>query len=297
MVDAQRLLWSLVECSERVLQAIVASERHLLAEVVGMGADGAETKGIDQIAEDVVVGFFEGLETRINIFSEEVGFIDRGSALTVIVDPIDATANATAAAELQLADLPATLHVVPPSLPPHSGQFGFPFYAFSVGALLDGQPIASCVRNLPTGDIFTAVRGGGSRMNGVPIHCEPIRSLADAWVALVRPADEEGLRHSTRLILGSNRIRITGCTALDLCLIASGTQHGFANPNIHWPPNFGEKVVDYAGALLILEEAGGVASDEHGQPLSLALDLKARVMPFAASTPELLNELLAAVRP
>jgi fructose-1,6-bisphosphatase/inositol monophosphatase family enzyme len=296
MVDAERLLWSLVECSEQVLQAIVAAERYQLAEVVGMGADGAETKGIDQIAEDVVLSFFDRLQTPVNILSEEVGFIDRGSAVTVIVDPIDATVNATAAAELTLTNLPSTLHSIPPALPHHSGQFGFPFYAFSVGALLDGVPLASCVRNLPTGDVFTAVRRGGSRMNGVPIRCELISDLNDAWIALVRPADEEGLRRSTRLMLESNRVRITGCTALDLCLIAAGSLHGFANPNIHWPPNFGEKVVDYAGAVLVLQEAGGVSSDAHGNPLPLDLDLLARVMPFAAATPELLEQLIDAVQ-
>lgn len=296
MIDAERLLWSLVECSEEVLQAVVATERHLLSEVVGMGADGAETTGIDQIAEDVVLRFFERLHTRVNVLSEEVGFVDRGSAITVIVDPIDATANATAAAELTMTALPADLHAMPPSLPNHSGQFGFPFYAFSVGALVDGEPVASCVRNLPTGDIFTAVRHRGSRVNGVPIRCEPVTELRDAWIALVRPADEEGLRRSSRLMLSSNRVRITGCTAIDLCLIASGTLHGFANPNIHWPPNFGEKVVDYAGALLILEEAGGVSADQHGNPLRLNLDLLTRVMPFAAGTPELLESLLAAVQ-
>lgn len=296
MIDAERLLWSLVECSERVLQAIVAAERHLLAQVVGMGADGAETKGIDQIAEDVVVDFFRTLHTPVNILSEEVGFLDRGSSITVIVDPIDATANATAAAELTLTDLPATMHAVPPSLPDHSGQFGFPFYAFSVGALLDGMPVASCVRNLPTGDVFTAVKHGGSRMNGVPIHCEAVTDLRDAWIALVRPADEEGLRRVAPLMLGTSRLRITGCTALDLCLIAAGCLHGFANPNIHWPPNFGEKVVDYAGALLVLEEAGGVAADQNGDPLPLHNDLLARVMPFAAGTPELLDALIAAVQ-
>lgn len=296
MIDAERLLWSLVECSEQVLQAIVAAERHLLAEVVGMGADGAETKGIDQIAEDVVIDFFNKLHTPVNILSEEVGLIDRGSAVTVIVDPIDATTNATAAAELTLTDLPATMHSVPPSLPDHSGQFGFPFYAFSVGAFLDGLPIASCVRNLPTGDLFTAVKDGGSRMNGVPIHCEPITELQDAWIALVRPADEEGLRRCADLMLQSRRVRITGCTALDLCLIAAGSLHGFANPNVHWPPNFGEKVVDYAGAALILSEAGGVSSDQHGNPLPFKLDLLERVMPFAAGTPELLDTLRETVK-
>ena len=112
----------------------------------------------------------------------------------------------------------------------------------------------------------------------------------------MRPADEEGLRRSSTLMLKSNRMRITGCTALDLCLIAAGSLHGFANPNIHWPPNFGEKVVDYAGAVLVLQEAGGVSADQNGDPLSLELDLLARVMPFAAGTPELLQALIEAVQ-
>jgi myo-inositol-1(or 4)-monophosphatase len=295
MINAEQLLWALVECSEQVRQAVIAAERQFLAKVVGMGADGAETSGIDKIAEDVAIGFFDGLVDSVNVLSEEVGLIDRGSTITVIVDPIDATANATASAELAYADPPDTLHELSPTLPDQSGQFGFPFYAFSVGALKDGKLIASCVRNLPTGDLFTAVRGGGSRMNGVPIRCEPITDMRQAWIALVRPADAEGLRRSSALMLNSNRVRITGCTALDLCLIASGVLHGFANPNIHWPPNFGEKVVDYAGALLILEEAGGVASDQDGKPLPLHLDLLARTMPFAASTPELLQAMLMAV--
>jgi myo-inositol-1(or 4)-monophosphatase len=296
MLDAERLLWSLVECSEQVRQAVISAERQFLAQIVGMGADGAETSGIDKIAEDVAIGFFDGLSERVNILSEEVGLLDRGSSVTVIVDPIDATANATASAHLKQSDPTDAVHELAPTLPEQSGQFGFPFYAFSVGALEDGKLIASCVRNLPTGDLFTAVAGSGSRMNGAAIRCEPQTELRRAWIALVRPADDEGLRRSTKLMLGSNRVRITGCTALDLCLIASGVLHGFANPNIHWPPNFGEKVVDYAGALLVLQEAGGIASDQDGNPLPLHLDLLARVMPFAASTPELLQAMRAAVQ-
>ncbi|MGA7671488.1 MAG: inositol monophosphatase family protein, partial [Nitrolancea sp.] len=130
----------------------------------------------------------------------------------------------------------------------------------------------------------------------VPIHCEAVTQLQDAWIALVRPADDEGLRRSSMLMLKSNRMRVTGCTALDLCLIAAGSLHGFANPNVHWPPNFGEKVVDYAGAVLVLHEAGGVSADQNGDPLSLELDLLARVMPFAAGTPELLQALCEAVQ-
>jgi fructose-1,6-bisphosphatase/inositol monophosphatase family enzyme len=222
--------------------------------------------------------------------------LDRGAEITLIVDPIDATGNATAAAELTLSLPPERLHRMPRQIPPHSAQYGFPFYAFSVGALAGDRLVAACVRNLPTGDLFTAVRSQGSRLNGIPVHCEPVRELANASIALVRSADPEGIRRFIPFAQRSARIRITGCTSLDMCLIASGTMHGFANPNTHRPRGYGEKVVDYAGALLILEEAGGFASDGDGQPLSLALDLSARTMPFAAGTLELLHEMREVVR-
>ncbi len=292
----EALLGALVECSERVRQAIIGAERGLLARVVGMGADGAETSGIDRIAEDAALAFFDARGDGWNVLSEEVGLIDRGSAVTLILDPIDSTSNATAAAELTTRPPAGEAHAIPVPLPPHSNQYGFPYYAFSVAALVDGVPAAACVRNLPTGDLFTAVRGGGSRLNGVPVRCEPVEAVRGAWTALVRPADAETVRRLAPLLLGARRVRITGCTSLDLCLIAAGSLHAFVNPNFHLPPGYGEKVVDYAGALLILEEAGGVASDPSGRPLPLGLDLTRRVAPVAASTPRLLAALIDAIQ-
>lgn len=291
MTRLDGLLDSFVQCSELVREAVIAAERIQLVQVVGMGADGAETLGVDQIAEVAALRYLENLHPRFNILSEEVGFIDHGSSITLIVDPIDATANATASAEVSIAGTTEASHRLIGPLPTNSGQFGFPYYAFSVAAIQDGVPIAACVRNLPTGDLFTATRGGGTRLNGVPVFCEPVREVEHAWVALVRPNGETGLKAVSPLLRTAGRLRITGCTSLDFCLIASGSLHGFVNPNVHFPPGGGEKVVDYAGALLILEEAGGCASDDEGNPLPLEFDLQRRVTPFAAATPELLDAL------
>jgi 3'(2'), 5'-bisphosphate nucleotidase len=106
------------------------------------------------------------------------------------------------------------------------------------------------------------------------------------------PADLERLRP---VLFGARRIRITGCTALDLCLTAGGTLHGFVNANRYTNPIWGEKVVDYAAAALVLEETGGALADQHGQPLQYPLDVRHRLCLQAAATPSLLSALLAAL--
>ncbi|HEX5167455.1 MAG TPA: hypothetical protein VFV93_18745, partial [Thermomicrobiales bacterium] len=92
----QRIVDALVACGQRVREVVVRAEYHRLAEVVGLGADGADTTHIDQVAEDVALACLEASEPRMNILSEEIGFLDRGSSLTAIVDPIDSTNNAIA---------------------------------------------------------------------------------------------------------------------------------------------------------------------------------------------------------
>lgn len=236
----------------------------------GLGADGAPTSRIDRVAEETALAYLERLPPRwrFNILSEECGLIDRGAALTLVIDPIDATNNAIT---------------------------DFPYYAFSVAAL-DGRPVAGCVINLPTGDEWTAARGAGARLNGRLLPAGSVTTLPEAILAGVRPMTEADLARLRPVLFGARRFRITGCTALDVCLIASGTLHGFINPNRYTNALWGEKIVDYAAAALILEESGGALCDGTGVPLSYPLDLHHRLCLQAATTPALLAELAAAVR-
>jgi myo-inositol-1(or 4)-monophosphatase len=294
----EQILNSLVQCSERVRLAVIQANRATLAETVGMGADGASTSRIDHVAEQAALDWFSRTQPIGNVLSEEIGFVDRGSALTFILDPIDSTSNATVATPF--ADAPpisTTDHVRTIELPHNSQMVGFPYFAFSVAAMIDGQLIAACVRNLPTGDTFTAISGQGARVNDVPVQTMGIRKIVDAWVALIRPSGDEGLRRVSEILVGAKRVRITGCSALDIALIASGGVHALVNPNAHRPPNSGEKVVDYAGAQLILHEAGGVITDTEGNPLPIDHDLVRLTPVLAAATPELHQDLIRSIHP
>lgn len=294
----RQILNSLVQCSERVRLSVISANHATMSDTVGMGADGALTSRIDQIAEEAALEWFASAEPRGNILSEEIGFVDNGSALTFILDPIDSTSNATVATPVSHAPKVSISDSVRTIELPHNSQMvGFPYFAFSVAAMIDGQLVAACVRNLPTGDTFTAVRGQGARVNDVPVNAAKIQRLHDAWVALIRPSGSEGLRRVGEILVGARRVRITGCSALDIALIASGGVHALVNPNAHRPPHSGEKVVDYAGAQLILQEAGGVISDTEGNPLPIDHDLVRLTPVLAAATPQLHEDLIRSIHP
>ena len=75
---------------------------------------------------------------------------------------------------------------------------------------------------------------------------------------------------------------------------AGGTLDAFVNPNERVSATWGEKIVDYAGAALILTETGGALCDQAGRSLGYPLDLAHRLCLQAAASPTLLDELMAA---
>ncbi|MDE3007625.1 MAG: inositol monophosphatase [Acidobacteriota bacterium] len=124
---------------------------------------------------------------------------------------------------------------------------GVPFYATSLGVLRDGELIAGLVRNQATGTIYEAEAGAGATRDGTPISVSGLTDFTKAVVAF------SGLpsRH-----LGWSQYRALGAASLEICLVADGSLDAYSvarrstlNP---W---------DYLGGLLILREAGGVASD------------------------------------
>lgn len=156
-----------------------------------------------------------------------------------------------------------------------------PWYATSLCAVDREGPRAAVVANLVSGRRYEARRGGGATVDGVAVRPSGCRQLDEAMVGL------SGLppRH-----LGWRQFRALGAVALDLCAVADGTLDGFVDcsPDAHG-------VWDYAGALLICQEAGAAVVDAHGRSLTV-LDHGARRTPVAAATPELLTRLVEARR-
>jgi 3'(2'), 5'-bisphosphate nucleotidase len=86
-------------------------------------------------------------------------------------------------------------------------------------------------------------------------------------------------------------VRVTGCTAVELCLVADGSAAAW-----HDLDRSGTHVHDVAGGLALLAAAGGVALTAAGQPVQLRPDTGGLTRFVAAGSREAAEELLGAFR-
>lgn len=140
---------------------------------------------------------------------------------------------------------------------------GFPWYAVSIGALIDDELQAGVVLNVPTGELFSATLGGGARRNGAPIHVstvtEPTRSLIGTGFPFKdENRVDEYLRMLPRLMTATAGLRRPGAAALDLADVACGRFEAFWELMLApW---------DIAAGVLLVHEAGGIVTDLTGAP-------------------------------
>jgi myo-inositol-1(or 4)-monophosphatase len=166
--------------------------------------------------------------------------VDAGPGVLFVVDPLDGTTN--------------FLH-------------GYPEYAVSIGVLVDGVLTAGVVRNAATGETFTATAGGGAFRDGAPIHVSTITRPDRALIGTGFPFShidrlDEYLPQFAAISRATAGVRRAGAAALDLCDVACGRFEGFWELTLApW---------DIAAGLLIVREAGGLATDLHGHDAPVA---------------------------
>jgi 3'(2'), 5'-bisphosphate nucleotidase len=164
-----------------------------------------------------------------------------------------------------------------------TGNFraGLPPWAFSVALVQAGRPLAGLVADLSSGRRWEGGLGNGARRDGVPVRP---RAGGTVVVPTAPPGDAIAVPATAR------RVRVTGCTAVDLCLVADGSAAAW-----HDVDRSGTHVHDVAGGLAVLAAAGGVALTADGEPLVLRPDTGTLVRLVAAGTAEAARELLGAV--
>ena len=243
-----------------------AESRALLATCVAAAAKGAEAiraragtdaarqaleweaKGVadyvtevDRASETAVMEVIRARHPDAAIVAEEGtpdGELARG--LTFVADPLDGTTN--------------FLH-------------GFPWYAVSVAALVEGTPVAGAILNVPTGELFTATLGGGARRAGAPITVsritEPARALVGTGFPFKHPEHvEDYVRAFAEIMRATAGIRRPGSAALDLADVACGRFDAFWEMRLApW---------DVAAGILIVREAGGLVTDLAGAAAPVA---------------------------
>ncbi|MEE9369435.1 MAG: inositol monophosphatase family protein [Pontiella sp.] len=179
-----------------------------------------------KIAEGVIAGEFP----EHGILGEEAIRQNKAEAYEWIIDPIDGTMNYTN---------------------------GFPYWCCSIAVRYHDKVLAGCVYAPEFGDYYTAHIEDIAKLNGQPIQAAETKHLQDAMIFTglskhMQSANEPHFEMFRMLALNTQKVRITGSAALDLCHVAAGNGDGFLETGIY--------VWDYAAAGLIAEQAGAVLS-------------------------------------
>jgi myo-inositol-1(or 4)-monophosphatase len=246
---------SLAAARAAFVRATTTLSRDQRGAVVGIGGDGTPTHRFDVLVEAPVLDVLE--RARVNVLSEEVGWIDRGSACTVVIDPLDGTANAVA---------------------------GVPLSSFSAALVRDGVVIEALAHWFE-GDRTWHVRADDAQRLGVTAR----RSLRGASVSMLRPRPETS-RAWNAVAQQADRVRVLGTSVLEACLVVDGAIDAFCDPGgeVH-------RIVDLAAADLLVRKAGGCLRDVRGRPLNFEPDLRQRWSGIVASSAQLADDIATVV--
>ena len=245
--------------------------RHVLAElptradrepVVGAGEGGDETTAIDQAAERAVLARFERVED-VTFVSEEVGMLGDGR-VHVVIDPIDGSLNA---------------------------KRGIGFFALSV-AVAAGSTMGDVefgfVHDFGSEEEWTATRGEGAFLNGHYLDGDRPKDRIEI-LSFEATRTSSVAEKAAAVVDLAYRLRIMGSLALSLCHLAAGRVDAVCSLKP-------ARSVDIAAAQLLVRERGLAIDLFEAPPFETApLDVIGRSRVAAAGTPELCNQLAAAL--
>lgn len=189
----------------------------------------------DTEAESLIYELIRSRFADHAILSEEAGGDDIGNGYTWVVDPLDGTTNY------------AHRH---------------PVFAVSIGVLEEGKPIIGVIHDPLRDQTFVAHRGGGARLNDVPIHVSDITALDNALIGLdwghENAVRERMLSYLHRVLYRCGTVRVSGSAALALAYVAAGWTDAYFQPGL--------KPWDAAAGILLVKEAGGRCTTMKGSP-------------------------------
>jgi len=205
------------------------------------------TIGADDLSEKIVLKRLKEID-NIEVLSEEAGRVVFGKPeYKVILDPLDGSSNF---------------------------KRNIPLFSVSieVRTIPDLQPALAAIYEPMNQKMFSAEKGKGAFLDGSRIHTNQERPFKDCLFDLdLHTAAEE--KKFLRMVEAFRKFgaslksfRSVGSCAISLAYTASGTLDGF----LDFTKN--SRMVDIAAGLLILEEAGGVATDIHGNPITETYD-------------------------
>ena len=185
---------------------------------------------IDRLAEKEIISIIKAAYPEHSILAEESGE-HAGNDFVWIIDPLDGTTN--------------FIH-------------GFPQYAVSIALKYKDRIEIGVVYDPQRDELFTAKRGGGAMLNNRRLRVTGLTSMKGALIGTGFPFKvpqhlDAYLNMFRAITIDSAGIRRAGSAALDLAYLAAGRLDAF------WEIEL--KEWDMAAGILLVKEAGGVATD------------------------------------
>lgn len=197
----------------------------------------------DRAVEALLVDGIRAAHPDDGLLGEEGAEAAGTSGVRWVIDPIDGTVNYL---------------------------YGLPQWAISIGVEDAAGAFAGVVLDPSKDELFTAVRGGGAFLNGVPLRCSSVTTLAQALVGTGFGYDARRRAVQAKILpdlLPQVRdIRRMGAGALDLCSVAAGRLDAYYEQSTQeWDRSAGGLVASEAGARV-----GGLRGREASHDLVLA---------------------------
>lgn len=234
IADIVRKCGQIMLDAEKIKETVTAKEGH-----------GNFVTFYDRKIQEILEKELTELLPESRFMGEETADADAGGSympdydkgLVFIVDPIDGTTNFIK---------------------------GYRNSAISVGLLRDGEPYMAVIYNPYQDEMFTAVKGQGTRVNGRDVRASE-NKLADGIAVFgtaiyydgsAEPTFKRAFDYFTHAL----DIRRSGSAAIDLCTIAAGRAELFFELELQpW---------DYTAGVLLVTEAGGSMTQLDGSPIT-----------------------------
>lgn len=170
-----------MERYERLERIVHKSEKDVVTEV-------------DHLSEEVILEMVGSAFPNDAFLAEESGESGVQADRLWVIDPLDGTVNYAN---------------------------GIPFFAVSIGLVIDAEPVMGVVLDPSRGELFTAISGRGANLDGQPIRAPGKERIGDAVVHLGLPRSGYA-RQNTRFRRAVRIVRAMGSATLGVAYLANG---------------------------------------------------------------------------
>lgn len=195
---------------------------------------------VDFAVQEFIRSGLNSLDPSIGFMGEESGMQKMETVSFWILDPVDGTTN--------------LLH-------------DYQHSVVSLALCCDKEIVLGIIYDPYHNELFSAVKGEGSYLNGKPIHVSDEERLSDTIIGVgctKREPTRGNFEKFMTVYEHSQDIRRLGSAALELAYTACGRQGGYFEHHLFpW---------DFAAGILLIQEAGGTVTDWNGNPLNPAKD-------------------------